>query len=547
MSVALQTMVTEECADRTDPVVSLAGILDGLSASAPDAEVRLAAALEAMETDSLDDFRAIEESAEHAERLAADVGRRDLQMRARLVRAATLIMRGDITTSGRIAQEAKEWATEHRHGYVLARSHLAVSSFRRHLGDAPDALAHAVECLAYTGDDVPAGIRARHLCHLAVTLCESGSLEEAYRRYREAFDVATAIGDLEMSLRLLNNQAYTAYKTGDREEARRRIEEMRAFVARHGIAISLPYLDTIARIELMWGRYAEVEEALRPILEGTQRSVDEHTLAESLVTVAEAQRLRGAVAEAQASLDRAVVVCDESELPSVRARVREEQARLFAVAGRFQEAYEEYEIFHAETQALLSAQREARARTLQAVFEADEARQESVRFREMAQRDPLTGLHNRRFVDEQLKLLLDQSAERGTPLSAALIDLDYFKRVNDTLSHAVGDAVLRQVADILATTATPSSVVARLGGEEFVLILPDTRLDEAVRHCERVRMAVANHLWQPVTGELPVTASIGVTAVAAGAATPSALLAQADRNLYAAKRSGRNRVVTDPA
>jgi diguanylate cyclase (GGDEF)-like protein len=129
----------------------------------------------------------------------------------------------------------------------------------------------------------------------------------------------------------------------------------------------------------------------------------------------------------------------------------------------------------------------------------------------------------------------------------ALVDLDHFKRINDTLSHATGDVVLQQVAALLAESVTGPAVAARLGGEEFLLILPDADLGEAVRRCEQLRQAIAVHTWTSVTGDIPVTASIGVTTVADGHSTPSALLAQADRNLYAAKRSGRNRVIADPA
>ncbi|OJF12545.1 hypothetical protein BG844_20065 [Couchioplanes caeruleus subsp. caeruleus] len=526
----------------------MAGAVAELSASAPHAEARLAAAVQALEMASVAELRTLAESADRTERLAAELGRTDLVMRARLVRAEAFMRQGDLTASGRIARDVSAWAAEHDRAYVLARSHLVLSRFRRHLGDPSDALGHAVQCLALTGHEVPAGIRARHLSHLAVTLCESGSLDEASRRYREAFTVATAIGDFELSLRLLNNLAYTASKNNDGEEVQTLVGEMRAFAARHGVPLEAAYLDTIARIEVTRGRYAEAEATLRPVLDSAAEGppVDSHTLAESLLTVAEAQRLRGDVAAAQLTLDRAVVVCEEYEIASARARVRGEQAQLYAATGRYREAYEEHRRFHAETQALQSAQREARARTLQAVFETDEARQESVRFREMAQRDSLTGLYNRRFVDEHLALLLEQAAERATPLSAALIDLDHFKRINDTLSHATGDAVLKQVAAFLADTATDSAVAARLGGEEFLLLLPDTGIDEAVRRCERLRLAIAGHPWHPVTGNLQVTVSVGVTTIGDGNSTPSALLARADHNLYAAKRMGRNRVVADP-
>jgi diguanylate cyclase (GGDEF)-like protein len=297
------------------------------------------------------------------------------------------------------------------------------------------------------------------------------------------------------------------------------------------------------------GRYAEAEATLRPVLDGAARHLitEGNGLAEYLLTVAEAQRLRGDITAAQATLDRTAWVCEERKLASVRARVREEQAQLYAATGRYREAYEEHRRFYTETQALQSAQREAGARALQAVFETEEARRESVRFREMAQRDALTGLHNRRYVDEQLALLLERAAGRRTPLSVALVDLDHFKRINDTFSHATGDVVLQQIATLLDEAAVGPAVAARLGGEEFLLILPDADADEAMRRCEQLRQAIAAHAWTPVTGEIPVTASIGVTTVADRDSTPSALLAQADRNLYAAKRSGRNRVIADPA
>jgi diguanylate cyclase (GGDEF)-like protein len=391
-------------------------------------------------------------------------------------------------------------------------------------------------------------VRARHLSTLAVMLDGNGSLDEARRRFHEALTIATAVGNGELSIQILNNMAYTEYSYGHADEAQEFVERMRVLQARHGVPFAATDLDTIARIEMAQGRYAEAEATLRPIVDGSaEHLLDEgKVLAECLLTVAEAQRLRGDLAAAQATLDRAVRVCEERGLASARARVREEQAQLYAATGGYREAYEEHRLFHAETQALQSAQREARARALQAVFETEEARRESIRFREMAQRDALTGLYNRRFVDEHLALLLEHAAERRAPLSAALVDLDHFKRINDILSHASGDLVLQRVAGLLTAAAAEDAIAVRLGGEEFLLILPDTDADEAVRRCEQLHQAIGRHPWQPVTGDIPVTVSVGVTTVADGRSTSSALLAEADRNLYAAKRAGRNRVVADP-
>ncbi|NJC70631.1 diguanylate cyclase [Planosporangium thailandense] len=529
-----------------------------MSVSTPEAEASLAAALDVMETIGLAEFRSVAEPAERAERLASELGRTDLQMRARLVRADVFRREGDTAAAGRAAHEVNAWASEHEDAYLLARSHHVLSHFFRQIGDLADALAHAVQAVTHTGDDVPARIRARHLANLATVLHENESLDEARRRFRDALDIATGVGDVDVSMDVLNNMAYLAYLRGDADEARELADRMRMLAARHGAALDASDLDTIARVETMHGRYDIAEETLSPILDGAAGHLltEGDALAQCLLTVAEAQRLRGDIEAAQASLERAARICDERDLMSVRAEVREEQARLYAATGRYREAYEEHLRFHEETLALMSAQREARARALQAVFETEEARRESLRFREMAQRDALTGLYNRRYVDECLATLLDRATERGSPLSVALVDLDHFKRINDTLSHAAGDAVLTQVARLLADAAsdhaasdgdaTDQPVAARLGGEEFVLIFPGVDLDEAMRRCERLRRSIAAHPWRPVTGDLPVTASVGVAAIADERPTPSALLARADRNLYAAKRSGRNRVIGDP-
>jgi two-component system, cell cycle response regulator len=202
---------------------------------------------------------------------------------------------------------------------------------------------------------------------------------------------------------------------------------------------------------------------------------------------------------------------------------------------------------------LESAQRDARARAMQAMYETREARRQSRRYREMSLRDPLTGLYNRRHIDEQLDELLGPGSPAAASTSIALVDLDHFKPVNDTFGHDVGDAVLRRIAALLQA-AVPAdgdrplggSFAARMGGEEFLLVLVDTDPDDAAAVAEDLRAAVAGHTWGDLTGSLPVTASIGVTTAAGGPdLTPADLLSRADALLYSAKKQGRNRVVTD--
>jgi two-component system cell cycle response regulator len=120
-------------------------------------------------------------------------------------------------------------------------------------------------------------------------------------------------------------------------------------------------------------------------------------------------------------------------------------------------------------------------------------------------------------------------------------DIDFFKRINDTYSHATGDVVLKQIAEILRTHMRISDVVARYGGEEFVIILPETPLPQAAALCDKLRQVIESFPWTNVHPDLRVTMSMGLCAdVAAG--TVHAMLNKADTLLYRAKEMGRNRV-----
>jgi two-component system cell cycle response regulator len=255
--------------------------------------------------------------------------------------------------------------------------------FYRLVGDVSSAHTHAVQGVVHlTGDIVPT-IRARHLLTLAVALDENGHSADGDRRFQEALDIAMSLGDGELTVHILNNMAYTAYEREDEPLARALTDQMREVEARDSFSLSAGQLDTIARVEMMSGRY-----------------------------------------------DSAAAT-----------------------------------------------------------------------FREMANRDALTGLYDRRYIDERLPALLGEAASRR-PISLAIVDLDHFKRVNDTLSHGVGDTVLQHIGRLLSEAATGTAIAARLGGEEFVIILPGVDAEEAQRRCETPRLRIRAQAWAPITGPL---------------------------------------------
>ncbi len=159
-------------------------------------------------------------------------------------------------------------------------------------------------------------------------------------------------------------------------------------------------------------------------------------------------------------------------------------------------------------------------------------------------RDSLTGLYNRRYLEENLQRELQRCARRELPLAVMMLDVDHFKRFNDTHGHAAGDAVLAKVGELLSTMTRGEDMVCRYGGEEFTLVLPEADPANALRRAEEIRAAVAAiqvvHLRQMLG---PVSASIGLACFPADGATGDQLLAAADAALYRAKSEGRNRVV----
>jgi two-component system cell cycle response regulator len=168
---------------------------------------------------------------------------------------------------------------------------------------------------------------------------------------------------------------------------------------------------------------------------------------------------------------------------------------------------------------------------------------------EMAVTDQLTGLHNRRYLDTHVAMLFDQSALKARPLSLLLLDIDKFKTVNDSWGHDAGDEVLREFAARVKTCARAIDVIARMGGEEIVVALPDTALEAARAVAERIRAHIESRPFAINRGarEIPVTVSIGVASRVPADVDPLALMKRADEALYVAKQTGRNRVVAAAA
>jgi two-component system cell cycle response regulator len=180
---------------------------------------------------------------------------------------------------------------------------------------------------------------------------------------------------------------------------------------------------------------------------------------------------------------------------------------------------------------------------------ADYLRQNLDQSLELAVTDQLTGLHNRRYMAGQLDALVARAGRGGEPVAALAIDIDHFKKINDSFGHDVGDEVLREFAVRLASNVRAIDLAVRQGGEEFLVIMPETGLEDAQRIAERIRLHVAGSPFRVPGGAeaLTVTISIGVAATAPGETRPEPLLKRADAAMYEAKAAGRNRVIARAA
>lgn len=157
--------------------------------------------------------------------------------------------------------------------------------------------------------------------------------------------------------------------------------------------------------------------------------------------------------------------------------------------------------------------------------------------------DGLTKLHNHRFFQDELARAFEESQRYGRPLSLAMMDIDFFKKINDTYGHAVGDDVLKRSADLYKHSVRSTDLVARYGGEEFAVMMPETELQDAITLAEKLRHLVEETPLETQAGPVSATISVGVASVPLSRVhSPKDLIVAADRALYRAKKSGRNRV-----
>jgi diguanylate cyclase (GGDEF)-like protein len=310
----------------------------------------------------------------------------------------------------------------------------------------------------------------------------------------------------------------------------------------------------IARAQMARGDLDAAERALAAVAVALPRVAARYLAIRYHAAQGRLFRLRGDYDGARATLTTGLLLTEQSLRPMERADVLLELVQVHEDAGDLRKALETHRRYHEAVMLQRDQAAERRGVVVNVQLDVERVRQARDQARKRATElaalnetlqhdavhDPLTGLLNRRGLDAILAARLGQEAE----LAYVVADLDLFKSVNDQHSHPVGDEVLRRVAQIMTGAVRVGDVVARVGGEEFTLVLLDSPLEQATAVCERIRTTIAGFPWQELSPDLRVTMSFGGAMAAPGEAAHT-LAARADAALYRAKRHGRNQVRFD--
>jgi diguanylate cyclase (GGDEF)-like protein len=405
-------------------------------------------------------------------------------------------------------------------------------------GDHATGLDFYRQSLALCVDERDTLERGKTLNNIGINLKNLGKCDEALAALSEAMQLFENLGLPLLQCATLNNIGLVHEKLGDAAAAERTLCEA---LAR---SETVAYVQGVAHAQVALGRlyaaqarYDEARERLHAALVICERHSIKLTGYECHEALAELYERLGDPATALQHFRRFHQLEHEVQVESASNKMR-----AFAIHFQVSAAKRDAELQRERQAVLTRANAELDALNV-SLTEAN--LQKSMLLDQLEQQtyeDALTGLANRRRLDLRLADEFSLALRHGRPLAVAIADLDDFKKVNDRFSHAVGDAALRAVAKLISSQVRHTDLVARFGGEEFVLVLVQSDADAALKVCEKLRTAVKQFAWDTIHPGLALTLSIGVCA---DTTLPGheRMLAAADRNLYLAKANGRNRVV----
>jgi diguanylate cyclase len=483
--------------------------------------------------------------------------------------------------------------------HLIARASIEVSRSYRWLHKPKQAVEHIHNALAlFNQFDDPALFAYACFIHARV-LMQVGLSDDAYNESMKAWEWAEQNGDIELQVRVLDVQAIVFVIASNLEKAEILLDRAQAIQDEHNFAsmravlplhrgffhsrsadFALEQNDEQGhkdhyQVALMWteqaakaakengqtwyqfvtlcngaecaavhGDFDTAEQMLTEVSKLPQGLMDVGAV-HYLYTRSEVANRSGnhqlAISYGHKALEAAKANPDADNVMNAHRRV----AEAYEAAGDFEAAFGAFKLYHNHFKKSLA--RRAYWQDRMAEYKSnvrdmrDQLNRANVHAEQMtkeAHQDALTGLGNRRAFDQAM---LQLDADRNTAYALAILDLDHFKQINDEYSHLVGDDVLRIVANILQEHCRSTDLVARIGGEEFAILLPRASLENAMIICERIRKHIASYDWQALEADLGVTVSAGIAMSHEGRNTLD-VFAVADARLYHAKSNGRDRV-----
>ena len=461
---------------------------------------------------------------------------------------------------------------------ATAKALRALSIVHDTLGDFPRALDHQLRALQIDERTGNTASRAATLRAIGLVWSKTGDHATGLDFYRQSLALCTSEHDAIERGMTLNNIGINLKNLGQLPEALAALTDALSIFEDHGLPLrQSAALNNLGLVHEKSGDAAAAERTLRQALDLSEAVDYSIGVAHAHLALGRICAAQSRNDEAKARLHAALDICESKNIKLTWYECHEALAAFYEGLGdpatalhhfrRFHEIEHEvqsesasnklrafaiqYQVTAAKREAELQRERQAVLTRANADLDAlnvslTEANLQKTMLLDQLERqtfeDALTGLANRRRLDQRLADEFALARRHGRPLAVAIADLDHFKTVNDRFSHAVGDAALRALAKLLASQVRHTDLVARFGGEEFVLVLVQSDADAALRVCEKLRVAVEQHAWENIHPGLTLTLSIGVCA---DTLLPGheRMLATADRNLYLAKAGGRNRVV----
>jgi diguanylate cyclase (GGDEF)-like protein len=501
---------------------------------------------------------------------AGSLGSPTLVARALALEGHVALHRGDIRSGLALAMEGERLLGDHED---CPTAQAEVSALRAQVsfftGAYSHALANAERAIEFAdaSGDVDMRIFARRA---AFIVFGNVTVRELDKRLDELLDLTVEAGDMWEQAITYNDIACYREATGDPDNARVAIERALALASMtrpNQFALAVIH-STRADIELTAGNPAaaltDAERSLALLAE--INPPNPYVLGASVRAQVVARMALGEYDGAQQAGESALNWLGE-RMPHTRSTILAAVAEALREAGRLEDAYEalsrsatlerqafteiselqlslERAVLQArlarnETDALALKNRELAEAHAQLESRTQQLEELQEQLRDQAERDYLTGLHNRRYLARELA---SPSADNVGPLSVAVVDLDYFKQINDRYGHSVGDQALVRAAQLLSKVLRASDIIVRSGGEEFLVLMPRTDVNAAAAGCDRIRGAIHEEPWGEIAPGLTLTTSVGL-ATAESAGDLEALVKLADKRLYDAKRAGRDCVI----